>query len=252
MTVGGKRVTDAAPPYGTVAFDCDSTLSGLEGVDELADLCGVDGGEVAALTERAMAGEIPLEDVYAERLELLAPDAATIERLAGRYWERRVKNAERLIAALGALDKRVCVVSGGVLRAVALFAERLGIERENVFAVEVFHDRGGAYAGFDELSPLARAGGKLDVLRELSSADRGGGAVLVGDGATDLEAAPAARRFVAFGGVVRRPAVHEAARVHCDHADLARLLPLLASPDEIDRLRTLAEHTPLLHALRDR
>jgi phosphoserine phosphatase len=236
--VDGRKITDAAPPFGTVVFDCDSTLSAIEGVDELAELCGVDGGEIAALTERAMAGELPLEEVYGARLEMLTPDAAAIERLAERYWERRVPRAEELIDALLRLEKRVCVVSGGVLGAVAPFAARLGIERANVFAVEVFHDRSGAYAGFDELSPLARAGGKLDVMRELSSADRGGGVAFVGDGATDLEAAPAVRRFVAFGGVARRPAVYEAALVHCDEPDLSALLPLLASEDEIERLGT--------------
>jgi len=59
-------LTDAAPPYGTIAFDCDSTLSTIEGIDELAALIGVgvDGAEIAALTERAMAGEIALEEVY--------------------------------------------------------------------------------------------------------------------------------------------------------------------------------------------
>jgi len=230
------KISDAPPPYGTVVFDCDSTLSAIEGVDELAELCGVDGGEIAALTERAMAGELPLEEVYGKRLARLRPDAAAVARLAERYWERRVPNAERLVGALRRLDKRVCVVSGGVLGAVVPFARRLGIERADVFAVEVFHDRAGAYAGFDELSPLARAGGKLDVLRELSSADRGGGLAFVGDGATDLEAAPAARRFVAFGGVAHRDAVHGAALVSCDEPDLEALLPLLVSEDELERL----------------
>ena len=89
-------------------------------------------------------------------------------------------------------------------------------------ATVVRFDAAGSYAGFDAASPLARAGGKLDVLRALGVELRGPLA-LVGDGATDLEAAPAAARFVAFGGVVRRPAVFAGAAVRAEDPDLAAL-----------------------------
>ena len=72
---------DHEPPYGTVVFDCDSTLSTIEGIDELCDIVGVEAADVAELTTRAMAGELPLEEVYARRLELLRPDAAALETL---------------------------------------------------------------------------------------------------------------------------------------------------------------------------
>ena len=49
--------------YPLVVFDCDSTLSTIEGVDELALRAGV-GDEVARLTTAAMAGEVPLDQVY--------------------------------------------------------------------------------------------------------------------------------------------------------------------------------------------
>jgi phosphoserine phosphatase len=212
---------DAAPPYGTIAFDCDSTLSAIEGIDELA-----------------------------LRLERLHPDADAIERLGALYVERRLKHAEHLVAALNALDKRVCIVSGGLKQPVARLADVLGVAEENVFAVEAFLDRAGAYVGFDELSPCARAGGKLEVLRELAREEHAGGVAFVGDGATDLEAAPAARRFVAFAGVERRAAVVEAAAVVCDSPDLADLLPLLVSDDELERLAGLGGHEALLHTLR--
>ena len=242
---------DAGPPYGTVAFDCDSTLSAIEGIDELARLVR-DGrrlaGEVAALTERAMAGELALEAVYAQRLELLKPDRGALEALGGLYVERRLPHGEALVRALRALGKRVCIVSGGLLQPVQALARALGVDESEVFAVEAFLDREGRYVGFDDESPCARAGGKLDVARELSSADRGGGVALVGDGATDLEAAPAARRFVAFGGVVRRPAVFERATVTCSAPDLAALAPLLLAPDELEQLAALGGHEALLHA----
>ena len=244
-------LSDAGPPYGTVAFDCDSTLSAIEGIDELARI--VPGGErlaveVSALTERAMTGEVPLEEVYGRRLALLRPDRAALEALGALYVERRLPHGEALVAALQALEKRVCIVSGGLLQPVLALAERLGVEPEEVHAVEAFLDRGGAYAGYDEESPCARAGGKLEVLRGLSSTDRGGGVALVGDGATDLEAAPAVRRFVAFGGVQRRAPVFERAAVTCASPDLAALVPLLLAPDELERLVVLGGHEALLHA----
>jgi phosphoserine phosphatase len=119
-----------------------------------------------------------------------------------------------------------------------------------VFAVDVFHGRDGAYAGYDEESPLTTTRGKLEVVRALAKADRKGGVAFVGDGATDLEAAPAARRFVAFGGVVRRPEVFARAAVTCDRPDFAALLPLLCAPDEIDTLARDPRNLPLIHAAR--
>jgi len=144
----------------------------------------------------------------------------------------------------------VCIVSGGLKQPVLALANLLGVAEENVFAVEAFLDRSGNYVGFDELSPCVRAGGKLDVLRELAREEHAGGVALVGYGATDLEAAPAARRFVAFAGVVRRPAVVDAATAVCESADLADLLPWLVSDAERERLATLGGNEALLHALR--
>ena len=57
-------------PFRTVLFDCDSTLSTIEGIEELA---AANRPEIVALTEAAMRGEVPLETVYAKRLELVQP-----------------------------------------------------------------------------------------------------------------------------------------------------------------------------------
>jgi len=243
-------VRDAEPPFGTIVFDCDSTLSAIEGVDELCGLVGVDLARVADLTRRAMAGELALEAVYGERLDLLRPDAPTLEALGRKYVDARLPHVVELCAALRDLGKRLFIVSGGLRQAVLALAERLGIPESNVYAVEAFLDRDGAYAGFDDLSPLARSGGKLDVLREIASADHGGGVALIGDGVTDLEAAPAVRRFIAFGGVVRREPVFRAAAVCCESGDAAALLPLLTDAAERERLARRSEHALLLGAAR--
>ena len=64
--------------YRTVFFDCDSTLTRLEGIDRLAG----DRPELAALTAAAMAGDARLEDVYRSRLELVRPGRDAVARLA--------------------------------------------------------------------------------------------------------------------------------------------------------------------------
>lgn len=245
MSTPARRCDDSAPPFGAIVFDCDSTLAAIEGIDELA---GERKPQIAALTNRAMAGELALERVYGERLALLEPSRDQVLALGQRYIDSALPHAAELVAALVALGKRVCIVSGGIRQAVLEFAQRLGLAVEDVYAVDVFHSRAGAYLGFDEDSPLARSGGKLEVLREIARDDRKGGVALVGDGATDLEAAPAARRFVAFGGVVRRAEVFEHAVITCDRPDLAALLPLLCATDEIDQLARSPRHSALVQA----
>ncbi|MEM7518919.1 MAG: phosphoserine phosphatase, partial [Planctomycetota bacterium] len=96
------RIADAPPPYDTVVFDCDSTLSSIEGIDELAVSKMA---EIEALTALAMAGEVPLEEVYGRRLALLEPTRTDIERIAALYAERALPHARALVAALRACGK---------------------------------------------------------------------------------------------------------------------------------------------------
>jgi phosphoserine phosphatase len=241
-------ISDSGPPFGAVAFDCDSTLSSIEGIDELA---GERRGEIATLTARAMRGDTALESVYRARLEIVRPTRAAVEALGRAYVASALPHGRELVAALRALEKRVCIVTGGLQLAVAALARHLGVGEADVYAVEVYFDRSGAYAGFDELSPLATGHGKLEVLRGIARDDRRGGVAFVGDGATDLAAAPAARRFVAFGGVVARAEVIGRAAVACRARDLAALLPLLASRDEIDLLARDPRHAALIAAARE-
>ncbi len=236
----------APPPYGTLVFDCDSTLSTIEGVEHLPRAMEK---EVHDLTERAMNGELPLEAVYGARLELIRPTRDEVSAVGRRYVETLVPGTRELFAALRFLEKRLCIVSGGLLPAVLSLGRELGLCAGDIDAVDIFHDDQGAYTGFDEASPLARAGGKLEVLCALS---RGPAArpplALVGDGATDLDAAPACARFVAFGGVARREAVFAGADVCCDVLDMAALLPLLVSDQELARLSASDLHRPLCRA----
>ena len=72
--------------FASVVLDVDSTLSGVEGIDWLAARRdGGMGAKVAALTDRAMRGEVPLSAVYGERLQMVNPSRDDVAALAGMY-----------------------------------------------------------------------------------------------------------------------------------------------------------------------
>ena len=155
------------PKFDAVCFDCDSTLTRIEGIDELARRSGCE-AKIASLTEAAMNGAIPLEAVYAKRLDLVRPDRAALAWLAVRYADEMVSGAAETIATLRRHGKAVYVVTSGLLQAVAEFARTLGLAPAQVHAVEVHLDVAGAYQGFNTGSPLCRSDGKAIVPRSLA------------------------------------------------------------------------------------
>ncbi|MGB3968015.1 MAG: HAD-IB family phosphatase [Planctomycetota bacterium] len=223
------------PPFRTVCFDCDSTLSAIEGVDEL--LQGVPGplrAEIAALTEQAMAGTLPLAEVYERRLAKLSPSRAQLAVVGELYVARLVADAKVVVQALQALGKRVGIVSGGLLDPVLHVAKALGIAASDVHAVPVHFDGNGGYVDFDRSSPLWRNGGKVEVVRAFPADHHP--LAFVGDGITDAETQGHVARFVGFGGVVARPAVRARAEFFAAGPGLASVLPFVLTPDELRRL----------------
>ena len=224
-----------------VIFDCDSTLTTVEGIDELATLKGQT-AHIAELTNRAMDGLVPLEDVYAARLELLQPTRAELNRVGRIYRRTLVRQAAGTVAALQAAGVEVFIVSGGLKAAVIDLARFLKIPVGNVFAVEVEMDpfqgqwwdyvRHRYTGNPDERylafapTPLAESNGKISVVRMLSLGTR---TMMVGDGSTDLATVGTANLFAGFGGVVRRQAVADGADVFVEGPGLAAILPLALS-----------------------
>ncbi len=231
-------IPDSPPPYGTIVFDCDSTLSGMEGIEELARAAHA--SEIARLTTDAMEGRIPLEAVFGKRLDLVRPSRSDVAAIGRLYVERAVSGAREVVRGLQGLGKRVVIVSGGLLPAVIELARALAID--DVHAVDLRFGEDGSYAGFDPRSPLAHAGGKIEVLRAIAARPGAGRVCFVGDGATDLEAAGEVARFVAYGGVVRRESVFARARITCASPDFRALVPLLLSEGEIATLSASREH----------
>jgi len=274
---------DSSPPYDVVVFDCDSTLADLEGIDWLArNLSAADLAKIESMTNDAMNGVLGLEEVYGKRLELIAPKRQSMDELGKEYVRRMLPGAALLVDALYFLGKQVHIVSGGLKPGVLAIATALGIDAQRVHAVDITFDQGGDYQGFDESSPLARRGGKPVVLAGIAQVSMAPANVptslsessgqpgtaetlgragitdtsavdsdpprricLVGDGLTDLEAAPVCARFVAFGGVIRRDAVFDRAIVPCEDRDLVALIPLLTSSEERTRLASAAPFVDL-------
>jgi len=195
--------------YRFAFFDVDSTLVTIEGIDVLA------GGdpEIARLTGAAMDGEIPLDQVYATRLERIRPGREQVAQLAATYVRSLVGGAKETIVALQNGGVVVHLVTAGIQQAVLPLADELKIPRRNVHAVALTFDAIGGYEDFDRRSFLTRPGGKELVVRDIRARSHGK-AAFVGDGAGDLEAKPAVDLFIGFGGVVVRPRVKENADVY--------------------------------------
>lgn len=207
----------------TVVFDCDSTLSTIEGIEELA----VDNRvEVESLTEAAMRGAVPLEEVYGRRLALIRPSRAEIERLGERYVATAVEDAAEVVSALRAEGITARVISGGLLPAVLRLTRELGIPNELVAAVDICFDNDGRYTGYDRGSPLAYSGGKRKILERWQREGLSRPVMMVGDGMTDLEVKADVDLFAAFAAVVERPAVIAGADVVLRSPSLAPVLPL--------------------------
>jgi phosphoserine phosphatase len=195
--------------YRFAFFDVDSTLVTIEGIDALA------GGnpEIARLTEAAMNGEIPLDQVYGRRLEMIRPGREQVAQLASTYVRSLVDGAKKTIAALQNGGVVVHLVTAGIAQAVLTLADELSIPHRNVHAVALTFDADGGYEDFDRRSFLTRPGGKELAVRDIRARSHGK-AAFVGDGVSDLEAKPAVDLFIGFGGVVVRPRVKENADVY--------------------------------------
>jgi phosphoserine phosphatase len=207
--------------FDVICFDCDSTLSKIEGIDELAGRVGL-GKEMARLTDAAMNGEVLLEEVYEKRLSLIRPDRDSINWLADLYIEEIVDGVQSVFESLAAANKELHIISGGIRQAILPLAKRLGLPATQVHAVDVYFNEDGSYRGYNHDSPLARSGGKADICRRLLKSP--GSLVMIGDGKTDMEAKQAGAVVIGFGGVVNRPVVHEQADFYSAEPSLVSIL----------------------------
>eukprot|EP00048_Salpingoeca_helianthica_P006576 m.100309 g.100309 ORF g.100309 m.100309 type:complete len:225 (+) comp14055_c0_seq1:83-757(+) len=191
-----------------VCMDVDSTVCRDEAIDKLAAYCGA-GSQVADWTVRAMGGCVDFHTALKARLDLIHPSRAQLEALRAQP-PLFTPGILELVAALHARGTLVYLVSGGFEALLEPVAAALSIPADRVFANKLLFDESGAYTGFDDSCPTAHSGGKAKVVAHVKTLVSGP-VVMLGDGATDMEARPPADLFIGFGGNVVRQAVRDGA-----------------------------------------
>ena len=205
--------------------DMDSTMIGQECIDELADFAGLK-DQVAAITERAMQGELDFASALTERVGLLAGlEESAIDRcLAERIVP--VAGAATLVATLKARGCRTVLVTGGFHHFADPVAMQLGFDRVvgNRLAVA-----GGLLSG-TLAGPISDAGTKRQTLVEERDRLGEGARVLAsGDGANDIPMLQAADYGFAYRAKAKARA---AANGRIEQGDLTAILSLLGIPRE--------------------
>ncbi len=197
--------------------DMDSTIVTGETLDELAGFAGI-GEKIAAITARAMHGELDFKAALRERVGMLK--GLNLDALE-KTWERiqLTPGARELVATMRAKGALTALISGGFSFFTGKVAAQLGFDlhRSNILL-----DDGSALTG-QVGEPIVDRDGKLSALHELA-AQRGlklSATLAVGDGANDLDMIRAAGLGVAFHA---KPIVAREARARVDHADLRALL----------------------------
>jgi phosphoserine phosphatase len=203
--------------------DMDSTMIGQECIDELADYAGLK-PQIAAITERAMQGELDFESALRERVGLLAEleETAIAQCLAERIVPQ--KGARTLVATLKDRGCRTVLVTGGFHHFADPVAEKLGFERVIGNRLEVHAGKltGGLVGGI-----TGSAAKEATLREEMDKLGDHAVSLAAGDGANDIPMLAAATYGVAFHA---KPKARAAANGWIDRGDLTSILKLLEIP----------------------
>ena len=205
-------------------FDMDSTLIEAEVIDELAKAAGV-GEQVAAITERAMRGELDFRASFTERMALLKGlDVSVLDQIGASL--RLTEGAEHLFAELKRLGYKTAILSGGFTYFAQQVQARLGIDYVFANELEVVDGKVTGRA----VEPIVDAQRKADLLQELAHREGLSLAqtVAVGDGANDLPMLGLAGLGVAFRA---KPLVRQSAKQAISTLGLDGVLYLLGWRD---------------------
>jgi D-3-phosphoglycerate dehydrogenase / 2-oxoglutarate reductase len=198
-------------------IDFDSTFTKVEGLDELAAIA-LKGhkdrdkivGEIKAITDKGMAGEIGFADSLKARVALLPANrthvSELIEFLMGKISDSFARNE----AFLRENAPSVYIVSSGFKDFIVPVAMSMGVLEENIYANTFVYDADGNITGYDETNLLSQDKGKVKLLQSL---DFEGDIYAIGDGYTDYELRESglANKFFAFTENVSRKKVTDVA-----------------------------------------
>ena len=206
--------------------DMDSTMIEQECIDELADAIGIK-AEIAAITERAMQGELDFEAALKTRVALLKGlDRRAIEEVR-REKITQTPGGRALVQTMKAYGAYTALISGGFTFFADFFARRIGFDEATANTLEF---EGEILAGTVAM-PIVDKAIKLRRLKALAEELQIGleDTLAVGDGANDLDMIRASGLGVAFHA---KPAVAAAASARIEHSDLTALLYLQGYTEE--------------------
>jgi phosphoserine phosphatase len=203
-----------------LAMDMDSTLIGIECIDEIADFAGRK-AEVAAVTASAMRGEIDWPESLRRRVKALHGLEETTLR---RVYDERLRfnpGARELLAAARKCGVKTLLVSGGFTYFTDRVREEIGFD----YAYSNTLDAAGGRLTGTVSGPLVDAAGKAAHVARLKR-DLGiapAQVLAIGDGANDLPMMAEAGTSIAYHA---KPVVKERATYALDFSGLDGVLNL--------------------------
>lgn len=228
-----KKTWQLKHPIEAIIFDCDGTLTSIEGIDELAKINGV-GDVIQEMTAQAMNTTGINPDIYQTRLDLIYPTKKQVFELGIEYYRRVTPDVLSIIKLFTRLNKKIYLISSGLYPAVAIFAELLTIPLANIFAVDVMFDENDNFLRYDASSPLVQKDGKRIIVTELIKQHRG--IVYIGDGINDYVVHDLVTRFIGYGGAFYRENIYQSCQFYIAAESILPLLPLCLIEEEVDAL----------------
>ena len=193
--------------------DMDMTIVDAETLDEVAAMLGI-GEQIAAITTRAMHGEIDFDAALSERIAMLAGQPEQVfHDVVGHL--RLNRGAEQLLTAARAAGVHTILVSGGFAQVAEPVARRLGFDEVHCNHLEV---ESGKLTGKVH-SPIVNADFKCNLLQQRAQSLKLplSDCCAIGDGANDLPMLRAAGLGIAYHG---KPVLRAATSCHIDVTDL--------------------------------
>lgn len=200
-----------------IIIDFDSTFTKVEALDVLAGIVLRDHPnkalvelKISELTNLAMEGKLPFDQALKQRLDLLTITRSHLNELTGLLKEQVSESFKKNNAFLEEFASRIIIISGGFREFIVPVVREYGIEAHHVYANYFLFNEAGTVIGFDADYVLAKAGGKVQLIRSMQLS---GTVMVIGDGYTDYEIRQAglANSFFLFTENIKRISLIEKA-----------------------------------------